>query len=218
MQASPARADDGPATATEAPPPPSVAKDSTAPAKVAVHFDANEEEVAFMLKRDGGSGEQGGYTYLCVAPCDTPLPKGAAHIGLSLLGGDVLDAKEAVVLEADATLRGTYRSRAAIRALGVGSIVGGAVLGSLIASTGGALIAQNGPLGWGFLIGGSALGLGGVVAGTVMLLKQDTATIELVPQLSSQPAVPDSSDRPEAARDRRGQTPVGEGLALRVRF
>jgi hypothetical protein len=61
------------------------------------------------------------------------------------------------------------------------------------------------------LSGGSAFAVGGVVVGTVFLLKKDRATIEIVPQ-----APPGGVSLPSGEKDRPLSLARGQGLALRM--
>jgi hypothetical protein len=191
------------------------------PPGVEIHFDANEEGVALALRRDNPAQTQGKYKYvsddsgdLCIAPCDTRLPQAKLRMALSLRGDDPVDVKEPVMVSAATTLRGTYLSQSKTRALGILAIVGGIVSGALLDSIGVTVATENNPWsGWLVFGIGNALGIGAVVVGTVLVLKKDTATIEVMPQ-SIAPVGATLGWRPE----RVAGLAAGEGLVLRVRF
>jgi hypothetical protein len=110
-------------------------------------------------------------------------------------------------------LAATYESHAFLRGAGIGIIVGGLVLGSLAAFTGVFQLKQDTGIGVTLLAGGSAFAVGGVVVGTVFLLKGDRAKIEIVPQ-----APPRGVAWSRGERDRSLSPAQGQGLALRLSF
>jgi hypothetical protein len=211
----------GPSTPSRPAAVPAPAPTPTPPAGVEIHFDANQEGVALAWRRDNPARAQDTYKYvaddsgdLCIAPCDTRLPQAKLRMALSLRGDDPVEVKEPVMVSAATTLRGTYLSQGKTRALGILAIVGGIVSGALLDAIGVTVATENNPWsGWLVFGIGNALGIGAVVVGTVLVLKKDTATIEVMPQTIA-PVGATLGWSPERVA---GLT-AGEGLVLRVRF
>ncbi len=191
------------------------------PPGVEIHFDANQEGVALAWRRDNPARTQAMYKYvaddsgdLCIAPCDTRLPQAKLRMALSLRGDDPVEVKEPVMVSAATTLRGIYRSQGKTRAFGILAIVGGIVSGALLDSIGVTVATENNPWsGWTVFGIGSALAIGAVVVGTVLVLKKDTATIEVMPQ-----SIAPVGARLGLSPERVAGLTAGEGLVLRVRF
>lgn len=201
---------------TPVPPPPSASPPGTEPAPapgVEVHFDANEEDIALMVRREGLVGAPAGYTYICIAPCDARLLPGPARMALAPMGYHPIDAKDPVFVSASTTLRGTYRSRATMRAVGITIMIFGAIVGGIVASVGGSVVPQDAVTGWGLIVGGASAGLGAAVSGLVMFLKKDEASIQIMP-LTVSPI----GARPGFANEHAANLPAGEGVGLRIRF
>jgi hypothetical protein len=183
--------------------------------EVEVHFDANRAGVAFMLPPPQAAGSPPpaiAYDYVCTVPCKAHLFTGTRHLALSLEGEPPLDVDIPVGVSTPTTLKANYESRATLRGAGLGILVGGVVLGTLLGFVGIPLLQQNNGLGVSMIASGSAATVGSVVLGTVLLLKGDRATIEVLPQagvssLSGQSAVDHAL----------GLGPSRE-LAFRVRF
>jgi hypothetical protein len=190
------------------------------PRDVTVHFDANRAEVYLMLpkykrssSRQRSDGDLSQYEYVCTAPCDVHLLEGTRELALCFEGDDPLNVDLPAPLTGGSTLKGTYESHNSIRAAGVGLIVGGVVLGSLVAFTGAFMLKQDTAVAVTLIAGGSTFGVGGVVVGTLLLLKKDRATIEVVPQ------APTAALRwPGFASERPLAPGHGEGFALRLSF
>lgn len=194
-------------TSTPDVPTPAPAPATQSPQTAAVHFDANLDDVRLLIRRDEGVYARAPqYDYLCAAPCDLHFLPGAKRISISFQGETPIDIRDPVSLPDNSVLRATYSSRALTRSVGLGIFIGGAVFGSLIGCVGIAILPQNKGTGIGLISGGGVLAVGGVVVGSVMLLKQDGAKVELVPQ-----SIVGGPDRSPA----RG---YGTGTALRVTF
>ena len=203
---------------TPGPVPPSASPPATesvpAPAPgVDVHFDANEEDMALMVRREGLGKAPAGYTYICIAPCDARLLPGRARMALAPMGYHPIEVKEPVFVSASTTLRGTYRSRATMRAFGITIMIFGAIVGGIVAAVGGSVVPQDAGTGWGLIIGGASAGLGAAVSGMVMFLQKDQASIEIMPL-----AVSRIGTRPGFANERAADLPAGEGVGFRIRF
>jgi hypothetical protein len=183
------------------------------PPGIDVHFDANEEQVALLVGRDGPAGAPVRYGYVCIAPCDARLLPGPSRMALSLAGDHPIEVKEPVVVAAATTLRGTYRSRGTIRGVGVAVLIAGVVAGSMIALGGASTVAQDATTGWAFVVGGSTTALAAAIIGAVFCSKKDETAIEIVPQTVSRiRTLPGFAN--ESVTDPR----IGEGVELRVRF
>jgi hypothetical protein len=183
------------------------------PPGIDVHFDANKEEVALLVRRDGPAGAPVRYSYVCLAPCDARLLPGPSRMALSLAGNHPIEVKEPVVVAAPTTLLGTYRSHRKMREVGIGVLIAGVVAGSMVALGGATAVSQDATTGWAFIAGGSAAALGSAIIGAVLFLKKDETAIEIVPQTVSRiRTVPGFAN--ESVTDLR----VGEGVELRVRF
>jgi hypothetical protein len=176
-----------------------------------VILDANMGQVAFMLRRDREGGPSR-YDYLCIAPCEARIPEGKARIALAFLRDAPLELKEPVVVSPGVTLMANYRTHAGMRTAGLVVIVLGVVFGGMLGSLGGSMATQGNPVGWGLLAGGSVVGVGSIVAGTIMLTQRDRVSIEVLPPAPPNPVTPGPSG--ESLR----RTTVGEGIALRLRF
>jgi hypothetical protein len=180
---------------------------------VKVHFDANEEEVALMLRREGAPAGHAGYDYVCVAPCDARLLPGQSQMALSLSGHASVDVRGPVGVSSGTTLRGTYRSRATMRTVGMTVLIVGAIAGGIVASGGASDVSQNPGVGWTLVGAGAACGLSAVIAGAIMLSQKDQATIEIMPQTVSHIRA-----LPAFANERGADLPTGQGIELRLRF
>jgi hypothetical protein len=180
---------------------------------VDVHFDANEEDIALMVRREGSVEAPARYTYICIAPCDARLLPGRARMALAPMGYHPIEVKEPVLVSAATTLRGTYRSRTTMRTVGITIAIFGAIVGGIVASVGGSVVPQDAGTGWGLIVGGASAGLGAAVYGTIMFLQKDQASIEIMPL-----AVPRIGARPGFANERTADLPAGEGVGLRLRF
>jgi hypothetical protein len=180
---------------------------------VDIHFDANEQEVALLVRREGAPGTAARYKYICTAPCDARLLPSESRLALSLLSAHPVEVKDPVVVSAATTLRGTYRSYATLRTVGITTLIVGVIVGAVVASVGGRDVEQNAGVGWGLVAGGSAAGIGAAIAGSVMLLKKDQVTIEILPY-----AVSRIRALPGLANERAADLPTGHRLELRLRF
>jgi hypothetical protein len=195
-------------------PAPTTAPEPAPPPGVDVHFDANKDEVALLVRRDGPAGAAARYSYVCIAPCDARLLPGPSRMALSLAGNHPIEVKEPVVVAAATTLLGTYRSHRRLRDVGIAVLIAGVVAGgmvALVAAT--AVVSQDATTGWAFIAGGSTAALGSAIIGSVLFLKKDETAIEIVPQTVSRVrTVPGFAN--ESVTDLR----LGEGVELRVRF
>jgi hypothetical protein len=164
-------------------PAPAAAPAAPSPTMVAVHFDANLDDVRLLLRRDEGVYARAPqYDYLCAAPCDLHFFPGSKRMSVSLQGETPIDIADPITLPDNSVLRATYSSRAFTRQVGLGVLIGGAVFGSLVGCVGIAILPQNQATGISMISGGGAVALGSVVVGSILMLKGDRAKIEIVPQ------------------------------------
>jgi hypothetical protein len=115
------------------------------------------------------------YDRLCTAPCVVELPSGAEKLSLSKSEGNPIKPQQVNLPAGDSQLVGTYHSRSGLRIAGVLAMlagVGGAV-GLMYAA-----LSPDRP-NMGFLAAGLGVGLGGTVAGSVLVLQRDYSTFEL---------------------------------------
>jgi hypothetical protein len=99
---------------------------------VALHVRRGTSNVAGSVWTAGSGGFGYGsvsgtaalFDDVCRAPCDAALPPGEHRLGLSYAGGSVHELAEPLTLRGPMTLRAHYESRAGLRLLGLGTIVG----------------------------------------------------------------------------------------------
>jgi hypothetical protein len=137
-------------------------------------FHLQTETAAVKTWTGSTLGEVQGYSRVCTAPCSVDVPAGFHKFGLSRPDGDVAGASDEISVNDGDTIRGSYHSNAAARALGwvigVAGFAGGVGLSyyGLSQSTcdalvpGGPCVETHHP--------DTALGLGGVGVGAASLV------------------------------------------------
>jgi hypothetical protein len=134
------------------------------------------------------------YHRVCTGPCDATLPAGEHRFALSYQGMAPVEADRALAIDGPATLRGTYEDRGPFRIAGwilFGASVGlgaGMVLAALSQATrdcsgemvNGGCVVDSSP-NKGLLVGGGVVMLVGTLAGVVLGLQRDRATIDVTP-------------------------------------
>ena len=209
--------------------------------KVAVHVEADEPGTQLLVKAGqgvvsgvgysfgGGAFVYGGrvmdYAALCSAPCDLGMPVGTHHLALSRGSGGVL-AVDPVEIEQASTLKAHIESRKGIRVAGLLILTAGVVGGLVLIGTS---ISDQTTCDPGFgcsttrEVDSTRFGIGlavlsvSTIAGIVMLVMHDKASIEVVPSAAAR--LPLS---PGHTGDGAVATPASPdsvpGMTLRARF
>lgn len=185
-------------------------------ARVAVEL---EPEEASLLRRsaigtvtsDRGSAQFQGYDEVCSGSCRVKLPAGAYAFSLSIDGKRVTEAQRVRIPPGDSTLRASFESHSGMRTLGWVLLATSPVTayGTLMAFKGsnegdGVTAAQTAV--------GVGVGVAQLVVGIVLVVvNKDTATFDVVPQLTS---------LTQEVRERRADLalPRPEQLGLSVAF
>jgi len=165
------------ARAQEAPPSYEAASD------VRVHFEAeapdgDERRPGLVLSRAVAGG---GFTSLCLAPCDLSLPRGPTAFAIGSGNRGPVPVPLAIDLTDDARLVGHYESRQWLRELGVGFLLGSAALalvGIAIGVTG--FLANDVTVGAGGLVAAGSVAVVGGATGIALATLDDLATIDLL--------------------------------------
>jgi hypothetical protein len=210
--------------------------------KVAVHVEADEPGTQLLVK--AGQGEvsgvgyafgAGGFVYggrvtdyaaLCSAPCDLGMLAGTHQFALSRGSGGVLAVDPPVEIEQASTLKARIESRRGIRVAGLLILTVGVVGGLVLVGTStsdqrtcdpsfGCSTTRE--------VDSTRLGIGltavivSTIAGIVMLVTHDKASIEVVPSAAARlPLSPGhTGDRAFATPESPDTVP---GMTLRVRF
>lgn len=161
------------------------------------------------------------YGRICTAPCDATVPAGSYSMALSKGNGSPVEVEELVRVDGPSTLQGTYTSYSRLRITGVvvglASLLAGGYL--VISSFGNEEVCDNGycldkvALDTTRLVLGSAVIIGGSIAGGIMASKSDEATVRVVPTASG--ALPGRGSVALSDRQRAGSGPVpGVSVAL----
>jgi hypothetical protein len=210
--------------------------------KVAVHVEADEPGMQLLVKAGQGVVSGGGYSFggggfvyggrvtdyavLCSAPCDLGMPAGTHHLALSRGSGGVLAVDPPVEIEQASTLKAHIESRRGIRVAGLLILLSGVVGGLVLIGTSTSNQTTCDPsFGCSTTpeIDSTRFGAGlavltvGTIAGIVMLVTHDKASIEVVPSAAARlPLLPGHTG------DRAFATPASPdsapGMTLRVRF
>jgi hypothetical protein len=101
--------------------------------EVELQLDAAESDVTFHVSTAmavGSGGSARGYDRICTAPCTASMAAGTYTFGLSRGTDDPVEVDERVTVSGDrARLTGELNSRAGVRGLGWGMLIGGPLLG-----------------------------------------------------------------------------------------
>lgn len=162
----------------------------------------------------GGALIADSYSPICAAPCIADVPAGKHKLALSIAGGAPVAVDGLVDVGTSSTLTGRYKSYAGLRAAGWATVVGGAVLmvAAPFVTKNDCEYADDGCEAYdkGLLIGLVAGGGVATIAGLLMALKGDEASVSLSPGVAGAKA-PRSIVSHEAVRG----TPLGLTGALR---
>ncbi len=210
--------------------------------KVAVRVEADEPGMQLLVKAGEGVVSGGGYSFggggfvyggrvtdyalLCSAPCDLGMPAGTHRLALSRASGGVLAVDPPVEIEQASTLKAHIESHKGVRVAGILILITGIVGGLVLIGTS-ADDQTTCDTGFGCSttteIDSTRFGAGlavltlGTIAGIVMMVTHDKASIEVVPSAAARlPLLPGhTSDRAFATPASPDSVP---GMTLRVRF
>jgi homeobox protein ESX1 len=226
------------------PPPPPASPESPPPVPVSVaeakvRFESASPDVDFHLRTEdatavGWSGRGGyvvlhGYKHICAAPCDATLPAGRQRLALSQSGGVPIEADDVVDISGPSKVTGTYESHRGTRTTGLIVLLGSPVVGGIMmaasihsghdcseqAVTGSCSPTTN--LDGGLLGGGIAVVTVGTLAGLLLMLQGDHATITVAP-LDAAAASPRPSGKTEGAWLAASPAASAPGLGVRLTF
>jgi hypothetical protein len=167
----------------------------------------------------------GAYTPICVAPCTTSLPLGTQRIGVVLPDGKVIEPTSPVTITGPGSLEAHYKSRAGVRAAGLGTfVIGGLVGAGMIYASGADLsdeCTQDGMCKGGETdrsLFGAGVGViaGATIFGLALMLTGDTTSITFVPGTPAPLAGFGMSREGQFATAGASGDPRGAGI--RVRF
>jgi hypothetical protein len=176
-------------------PPPRV---NVVASNVRLRFVARQPNVTFHLLSGSSVGLAVGleralllhshhYSAICTAPCEAMVPQGTHRMGLSRGSGLVVEAPKPVEVVGPAWVMGRYRSRAGIRVGGWVLFLGGTLAGAAMIPIGTISAVSDGfgpsRRGGRALLGvGAGLMIGSLIAGLLMVTRDDEATVEVVPR------------------------------------
>lgn len=169
------------------------------PAGLTFYRQISASAAAYSGPNGGGVAVGVHFERLCTAPCNITIPAGTEILALSTAGASIpVSATSATFPAGQSQVIGKLQSRRGVRTAGwlvaAGSL--GVGMYMILSSTG-----DNGKSNTGLLLGGTAIGFGGVMAGVYMALTPDKAHVDV------HPAAP--------ARPRAAAVP---GLGLRAKF
>lgn len=161
-------------------------------AEAHLHLESEPEGLTFH--RQSGSATAVGYGYgggmvataeaydrLCTAPCDVTLPAGAETLALSRPNGKPVVADAVAFPAGKSRVVGTLESRKGLRIAGIVVLaVGGAAgLATMVAGLTSRSTNENGieTRNTTLVLAGSGIVLGSTLAGTILLVQRDRATI-----------------------------------------
>ncbi|HWL89390.1 MAG TPA: hypothetical protein VNO21_26480 [Polyangiaceae bacterium] len=208
------------ADATDPEPPPTVAPG------IPVHLSSSQSNMTFHLRT-----EDGGFSLLCVAPCDLSLSKGKQRLAVSQGGGEPVESN-LFDLRGPSRLDATYKSRYGVRIAGVVTFFGSTIAGIAIALAGrtgpttcdedGSNCSQSVSTGAGVAALSVAF-VGGTTGALLALLASDGVEISVVPLSPVLPVAHASNTLPLLAHGERSSAADADawgssGLSLRVRF
>lgn len=191
-----------------------------APARV--HLQGEQSQTGYLVLDESSPSPH--YVSLCVAPCSVDLPKAPLQMALTVPGYGTAYIEKPVEVTGPATLRAVRDSRANKRRVGWFVLGGGAAVGGAMITYG--LLRRewgcadgSGPLrcgyspNWPSIFIGSLTVLVSSIVGTVLVLRHDRYSIEVVPDAFAQVVAPTRATREGAAPGAEAQ-----GLGLRVAF
>ncbi|RME28500.1 MAG: hypothetical protein D6806_02780 [Deltaproteobacteria bacterium] len=151
-----------------------------------VRFTSKQEGLTFMLHTHSVNGvgwgvgvgpvftSTKGYTRICSAPCEAEIPRGRYRLGVSM-GDTTVEAGE-VDINGPLTIEGQYKDNSRIRAAGWITFLLTLAAGTAMAA---ASVDSEGNLDSGLLGAGTAIMLGGGVAGVAMVLWPDDGELKV---------------------------------------